>query len=417
MTLKVVTFGCRLNAYESELIKKSASEAGLNNSIIFNSCAVTSEAERQLKQAIRKARRENPDAQIIITGCAAQINPKKYAEMPEVNGVIGNEEKTCSTSYLKVASEPVLVNDIMSIKETALQLIDGFDDRARAFLQVQNGCNHRCTFCTIPFGRGNSRSVAIGEIVKQSQMLVSKGYKEIVLTGVDITDYGLDLPGTPKLGEMIKRLLTLVPDLPRLRLSSIDVAEIDSALLDLIAHEPRLMPHLHLSLQAGDNLILKRMKRRHSREQVIEFCHKVRKLRSDVVFGADIIAGFPTESDEMFTNTKNIIAEAGLTYLHVFPYSERQDTPAARMPQVEKKIRKERAKILRDYGAQMVAQHYQKQVGKTLEVIVENNNFARAADYSLVKLDQNAQCGELLLAKIESATDEHLIASSDNKQI
>lgn len=409
MSLEVITFGCRLNAYESELIKKSAAEAGLDNSIIFNSCAVTSEAERQLMQAIRKARRANPEANIIVTGCAAQIDPQKYARMPEVNSVIGNEEKTCSSSYLALNTEPILVNDIMSVKETALQLIDGFEDRARVFLQVQNGCNHRCTFCSIPFGRGNSRSVPIGEIVNQSRILVENGYKEIVLTGVDITDYGLDLPGTPKLGEMVKRLLTLVPNLPRLRLSSIDVAEIDASLLDLIAHEERLMPHLHLSLQAGDDMILKRMKRRHHRAQIIEFCHRVRKLREDVVFGADIITGFPTENEEMFANTRNIINEAGLTYLHVFPYSERKDTPAARMPQVAKPVRKERAKFLREIGEKMVANHYAGQVGKILEVIVENNNFARARDFSLVKIDADIECGELLKVQVTAATDKHLI--------
>lgn len=411
MTLEVITFGCRLNTYESEVIKKSASEAGLTNSIIFNSCAVTAEAERQLMQAVRKARRANPNAKIIITGCAAQIDPKKYADMPEVDGVIGNQEKTSVSSYLNILTEPILVNDIMSVKDTALQLIDSFDDRARAFLQVQNGCNHRCTYCTIPLGRGNSRSVPIGEIVKQTKILVERGYKEIVLTGVDITDYGLDLPGSPKLGEMIKRLLTLVPELPRLRLSSIDVAEIDPVLMDLIIHEQRIMPHLHLSLQSGDNMILKRMKRRHSREQTISFCDAVRSLRPDVLFGADIIAGFPTEDEEMFKRSVDIIEEAGLTWLHVFPYSERKETPASRMPQVQKHIRKERAKILREKGAKMVTAHYKKQIGKILEVVVENNNFARAQDFSLVKLSKEAQCGDLIKVKIASANQKYLEAA------
>jgi threonylcarbamoyladenosine tRNA methylthiotransferase MtaB len=409
MGVEVITFGCRLNSYESELIKKSAHDAGLAETIIFNSCAVTAEAERQLRQAIRKARRNNPDHKIIVTGCAAQINPQKYALMPEVDKVIGNEEKTLKISYLQIEQEKVLVNDIMSIKETALQLIDGMEGKARAFLQVQNGCNHRCTFCIIPYGRGNSRSIPIGEIVKQTQALVANGYKEIVLTGVDITDYGLDLPGQPKLGQMVKRLLNLVPELPRLRLSSLDVAEIDPELFELIITEPRLMPHIHLSLQAGDNMILKRMKRRHSREQIIEFCNKTKELNPHVVFGADIIAGFPTETEEMFENTVNIIDEAGLTFLHVFPYSERDDTPASRMPQVAKLVRKQRAAILRNIGKKKVVEHYKKQVGKTLEVIIENETLARAQDYSLVKVTQNLPCGTIHRVKIANFTDKWLI--------
>lgn len=411
MDVEVVTFGCRLNTYESELIKKSASAAGLTKTIIFNSCAVTAEAERQLRQAIRKAKRNKPDHRIIVTGCAAQIDPKKYTNMPEVDRVIGNEEKVSKDSYLPIEHEKVLVNDIMSIKETALQLIDGFDGKARAFLQVQNGCNHRCTFCIIPYGRGNSRSTPIGEIVKQTQKLVDNGYKEIVLTGVDITDYGLDLPGQPKLGQMVRRLLNLVPDLQRLRLSSLDVAEIDSELFEMIVSEHRLMPHIHLSLQAGDNMILKRMKRRHSREQVIDFCKRAKKLNPHVVFGADIIAGFPTETEEMFQNTVNIIEEAGLTFLHVFPYSEREDTPASRMPQVEKKVRKQRAAILRGIGQKKVEEHYKEQVGKTLEVIIENENMARAQDYSLVKMNQNLIAGTIQQAKIIDSNEKWLIAA------
>lgn len=406
--VEVVTFGCRLNAYESELIKKSATAAGLSNTIIFNSCAVTSEAERQLRQSIRKMKRANPLSKIIVTGCAAQINPQKYADMPEVDQVLGNEEKVKAKSYNFSTEEKILVNDIMSIKETALQLIDGVEGKARAFLQVQNGCNHRCTFCTIPYGRGNSRSVAIGEIVNQTRILVENGYNEIVLTGVDITDYGKDLPGQPTLGQMIKRLLALVPNLGRLRLSSIDVAEIDQDLFWLVEHEKRLMPHLHLSLQAGDNMILKRMKRRHSREQVIEFCAKARQLRPDVVFGADIIAGFPTETEEMFENSLKIVQEAGLTFLHVFPYSERDGTPAARMPQVEKKVRKERAKKLRDLGAQMVARHNANQIGKTLSVIIESNDTARAEDFSLVKLSTTLAAGMVIPFVVTSASGEYL---------
>lgn len=409
MTLEVVTFGCRLNSYESELIKKSATEAGLNNAIIFNSCAVTSESERQLRQAIRKARRDNPDVKIIVTGCAAQVNPDKYAQMPEVNQVLGNEEKSKAESYQPFKTEKILVNDIMSIKETAPQLIEGVEGRARAFLQVQNGCNHRCTFCIIPYGRGNSRSVGIGEIVAQCKTLIANGYNELVFTGVDITDYGKDLPATPTLGQMIRRVLNLVPELKRLRLSSIDVAEIDEDLLDLIENEPRLMPHLHLSLQAGDNMILKRMKRRHSREQVIDFCNKVKKLRPDVVFGADIIAGFPTETDEMFENSLKIVEEAGLTFLHVFPYSEREGTPASKMPPVEKKVRKERAKQLRKLGEIKVFEHYKKLIGKTISVIIEDQNTGRAEDFSHVRFEtQIGQIGEIKQAIVTEVTPKYL---------
>jgi threonylcarbamoyladenosine tRNA methylthiotransferase MtaB len=398
MTLEVVTFGCRLNSYESELIKKSASDAGLQNTIIFNSCAVTKEAERQLRQAVRKAKRANPDIKIIVTGCAAQISPEKYAQMPEVDKVIGNEEKTKSHSYSMVLpeEEKILVNDIMSVKETASQLVEGFDGKTRAFLQVQNGCNHRCTFCIIPYGRGNSRSVPIGEIVNQTKLLLDNGYMEIVLTGVDITDYGKDLPGTPTLGQMVKRLLSNVPNLPRLRLSSIDVAEIDDELFEIITTHPRFMPHLHLSLQAGDNMILKRMKRRHSREQVIEFCNKVRSVRPEVVFGADIIAGFPTEKEEMFQNTVNIVSEAGLTYLHVFPYSEREGTPAARMPQVAPQIRKERAKILRELSEKEVQKLCDSHVGKTLKVLTESEHVGRTEDYSLVNFSEPQKPGVII---------------------
>lgn len=411
MSVEILTFGCRLNSYESELIKKSAIEANVENTIIFNSCAVTSEAERQLKQAIRKAKRNHPDKKIIVTGCAVQVDAQKYLNMPEVDSVLGNEEKTKSDSYAKLATQNAIVNDIMAVKETALQLIDGFEHKARAFLQVQNGCNHRCTFCMIPYGRGNSRSVPIGEIVNQSKHLVNNGYNEIVLTGVDITDYGLDLPGSPSLGQMVRRLLNLVPNLPRLRLSSIDVAEIDDELFDLIVSEPRFMPHLHLSLQSGDDMILKRMKRRHTRAQILEFCSKVRSLRPDVAFGADIIAGFPTETEEMFLNTLNIVREANLVYLHVFPYSQRKDTPAARMPQVEKKIRKERAKILRELGEENLAIHLANQVGKVQSVIVENENFARAEDFSLVKLNSEFAAGSLQNVKITGSTNSHLIAA------
>lgn len=402
MTIEVVTFGCRLNTYESEVMRTNARAAGLENTIIFNTCAVTAEAERQARQAIRRARKEHPEAKIIVTGCSAQIKPEAYAEMEEVNHVIGNEEKLKAASYrdFTANSEKILVNDIMSVKETASHMVTSFDGRARAFVQVQNGCNHRCTFCIIPYGRGNSRSVPIGEIVTQTRMLVENGYKEIVLTGVDISDYGKDLPGSPTLGQMMRRLLTLVPELPRLRLSSIDAVEVDNDTFRLIAEEPRLMPHIHISLQAGDDMILKRMKRRHSRKDAVDFCHHVRKLRPDVVFGADIIAGFPTETEEMFVNTLDIVAEAGLTYLHVFPYSARTGTPAARMPQVANEVRKDRAARLRAQGEKQVSSFLASWVGKETSAIVENGNLARSDHFAPVTLERKCTNGELVRVKV-----------------
>jgi threonylcarbamoyladenosine tRNA methylthiotransferase MtaB len=355
---EVVTFGCRLNTYESQVMKDLAMQAGLDNAIIINTCAVTSEAERQARQTIRKLRRENPDAEIIVTGCGVQINPEKYADMPEVSRVIGNDEKMQAASYAKdIDHERVLVNDIMSVKETAAHLISGFDGKARAFVQIQNGCDHRCTFCTIPYGRGNSRSVPVGEIVNQIKILIENGYPEIALTGVDITAYGADLPGKPTLGQMVRRLLNLVPNLKRLRLSSLDPVEMDEDLWDLIATEPRLLPHLHMSLQAGDDMILKRMKRRHLRNDAIGFCKKARELRPDCVFGVDLIAGFPTETEEMFQNTLKIVEDCDLTFLHVFPYSPRPGTPAARMPQVTSSTIKERAALLREKGQHAIKAH------------------------------------------------------------
>lgn len=383
---RVVTFGCRLNIHESQVMKDHATKAGLNDAIIFNTCAVTSEAERQARQAIRRARRENPDAKIIVTGCAAQVNPKIFAGMPEVNQVIGNDLKLKAETWHQDATERVIVNDIMSVKETARHLISGFEGHARAFVQVQNGCDHRCTFCIIPFGRGNSRSVPMGEIVEQVKKLVAGGYNEVVLTGVDITSYGPDLPGQPKLGQMIRRLLALVPDLKRLRLSSLDPVEMDDDIWRLIAEEPRFMPHLHLSMQAGDDMILKRMKRRHLRHHLIEVCQKARSLRPDIVFGADIIAGFPTETDEMFENTFRAVEECDLTFLHVFPYSPRPGTPAAKMPQVDGAVRKLRAKRLRDLGAQQVEKHMQSLVGKTVPVLVEKDNKGRTEYFSEVTI-------------------------------
>jgi threonylcarbamoyladenosine tRNA methylthiotransferase MtaB len=416
MKQEVITFGCRLNTYESEVIKNNLVASGLDNVMVFNTCSVTKEAEKQARQAIRKAKRENPDVKIIVTGCSAQINPEQYAKMAEVDKVIGNEEKMKVESFnlnLSIdGTERVLVNDIMSITETASHLISSIEGRARAFVQVQNGCNHRCTFCIIPFGRGNSRSVPMGEVVAQVRKLVESGYNEVVLTGVDITDYGLDLPGTPTLGQMMKRLLSLIPELPRLRLSSVDVAEMDSDLYDLIAKEPRLMPHFHISLQAGDDMVLKRMKRRHTRNDVLQFVKKVREIRPDSVFGADIIAGFPTETDEMFTNTLNLVHEAGLQHLHVFPYSVREGTPAAKMPQVPSKIRKERAAQLRAAGEIELNKHLQSKINTQMNAIVEKEFFARGEDFSEIILDTEQKVGTIINVSIVSVENNKLISKA-----
>lgn len=406
---EVITFGCRLNIYESEIIKTNLAKSGSDNVVVFNTCAVTKQAEKQARQAIRKLRKSDPNKKIIVTGCAAQNSPEMFAKMPEVDKVIGNEEKL-SDKYYKFDSEKVIVNDIMSVKETANHLVTSFDGKARAFIQVQNGCDHRCTFCMIPFGRGNSRSVPIGVIVEQVRMLHAKGYKEIVLTGVDVTAYGADLPGAPTFAQMIKRLLSLVPELKRLRLSSIDVAEIDSDLFDLMANNKRLMPHFHISLQAGDDMILKRMKRRHNRKQVVEFCHALRKIRPDVSYGADIIAGFPTETDEMFENTRSLISEAGIQYLHVFPYSEREGTPAARMPQVPMNIRKERAAILRAEGTKELDKFFSKNLGSMVELLVENNNMAHSENFIPVKLEGEYASGQLINAQLVSVFPEYMLA-------
>ena len=406
--VKVITFGCRLNTYESEVMKDHAKKAGLNNAIIINTCAVTGEAERQARQTIRRARRENPDARIIVTGCAAQVNPDSFSSMPEVNQVIGNDLKLKAETWNPLTTERVRVNDIMAVKETASHMISGFDHHARAFVQVQNGCDHRCTFCIIPYGRGNSRSVAMGEIVDQVRKLVEGGYQEIVLTGVDITSYGPDLPGQPTLGQMTRRLLALVPDIKRLRLSSLDPVEIDEDLWRLIGEEPRMMPHLHLSMQAGDDMILKRMKRRHLRQDLFDVCRRARQLRPDMVFGADIIAGFPTETDEMFENTLNAVRECDVTFLHVFPYSPRKGTPAARMPQVDGAVRKERAKILRELGSQQVHKHLSGLVGKTLPVLVERNNKSRTEYFSEVLLDREMPLGKIVMVSMDAVEQEHI---------
>jgi len=421
---EVVTFGCRLNAYESEAIKEALKKTDQKNLIVFNSCAVTSQAESQLRNSIRKTRKENPEAKIVVTGCAAQIDPAKYAKMDEIDLVLGNVEKTDPQNYSKIGSEEVahqilqnqdsdiahkdrlffesrkesaeflsenetskiVVNDIMSVKDTAPQLVSYFEEKTRAFLEIQNGCNHRCTFCIIPFGRGNSRSVSFGDIVSKIKILVEAGHKEIVLTGVDISGYGEDLAVPITLSQMIKRLLKLVPNLPRLRLSSIDVAEIDEDMVDLIANETRFMPYLHLSVQSGDDMILKRMKRRHNRQQVLDFCHKMRKLRPDITFGSDIIAGFPTETDEMFENSVNLIKEAGIIFNHIFPYSIRQGTPAAKMPQVDGRVVKERAKILRQTSQQQLRQFLEQQVGKVMRVITQKGNIAKTENFLDVKI-------------------------------
>lgn len=393
---QLVTFGCRLNTYESEVMRAHAKGAGLEDAIIFNTCAVTKEAERQARQAIRRARKDNPNARIIVTGCSAQIDPGKYAAMPEVDRVIGNDLKLKAETWGAPAEEKILVNDIMAVTETAGHLLQGFEDQTRAFIQVQNGCDHRCTFCIIPYGRGPSRSVPVGVIAEQVRALVEAGYKEVVMTGVDVTSYGPDLPGQPTLGQMIRRVLALVPELPRLRLSSLDPVEIDEDLWRLIAEEPRLMPHLHLSLQAGDDMILKRMKRRHLREDVIKMCGRAKKDRPDMAFGADIIAGFPTETEEMFMNTVRIVQECDLTFLHVFPYSEREGTPAAKMPPVPPAERKERAARLRVLGEEQMKKFLQDNTGRNLRVLVEKGNMGRAENFAPFRFDAPVEPGSLL---------------------
>lgn len=391
-------------------MRDHARNAGLDDAIIFNTCAVTKEAERQARQAIRRARRENPDAKIIVTGCASQINPEGYGAMEEIDQIIGNDLKLKADSWGGEAEHArILVNDIMSVTETASHLIEGFEDKSRAFLQVQNGCDHRCTFCIIPYGRGNSRSVPIGVIAEQVQTLVKQGYNEIVFTGVDVTSYGADLPGTPSLGQMIRRVLALVPELPRVRLSSLDPVEIDDDLWRLIEEEPRLMPHLHLSLQAGDDMILKRMKRRHLRQDVIDVCKRARDLRPDMVFGADIIAGFPTESEEMFENSLKIVEECDITYLHVFPYSERDGTPAARIPnQVPVPERKSRAARLRGLGEQQVQSLLERNSGKNMCVLVEKGGMGRGENFLSVHLPQDCAVGSLINIKTQSVDGQAL---------
>ncbi len=393
MSVDIVTFGCRLNAYELEVIRHEAGVAGLNDAVVVNTCAVTAEAVRQARQTIRRIKREHPDARIVVTGCAAQTEPDEFAAMAEVDRVIGNEEKLQAASWaqtraalLSPSADKVAVGDIMAVMRQRPHAVDGLERHTRAFVQVQNGCDHRCTFCIIPFGRGNSRSLPMHEVVAQARRLCGNGYREIVLTGVDITSYGSDLAGAPRLGTLVKQILKEIPELSRLRLSSIDSVEADGDLLDALANEPRLMPHLHLSLQAGDDLILKRMKRRHSRQDAIAFCDQVRRLRPDVAFGADIIAGFPTETDDMFTRSLDLVDECGLTQLHVFPFSPRPGTPAARMPQVDGVIVKERARRLREKGEAALRRHLDRELGVRRRVLTERGGIGHTEQFLAVRL-------------------------------
>jgi len=424
MSVDVVTFGCRLNSYEAEVIRREAGAAGVADAVVVNTCAVTAEAVRQARQTIRRLKRERPSSRIIVTGCAAQIEPETFAAMGEVDRVIGNEEKlqasawAATRAYLARPSgfrtdgeEKIVVNDIMAVTETAPHLIEAMEGRARAFVQIQNGCDHRCTFCIIPYGRGNARSVPMGEVVGQARRLAENGYREIVLTGVDLTSYGSNLPGRPKLGRLVKQVLKHVPDLQRLRLSSIDSVEADDDLLDALASESRLMPHLHLSLQAGDDLILKRMKRRHLRADAIAFCERVRSLRPDVVFGGDIIAGFPTESEEMFARSLALVDECGLTHLHVFPFSPRPGTPAARMPQMRRDVIKQRARRLREKGADALRRHLDGQIGARHRVLTESCELGRTEQFTQVRLAAPTEPGIVLDIVVAGHDGEKLIAA------
>ncbi|MDC7682658.1 tRNA (N(6)-L-threonylcarbamoyladenosine(37)-C(2))-methylthiotransferase MtaB [Asticcacaulis sp. BYS171W] len=411
--VEVVTFGCRLNSYESELIRKTAANDGLDGAIIFNTCAVTGEAVRQARQAIRRARKENPDAKLIVTGCAAQTDPDTFATMGEVDFIIGNGDKSTAGAYaLTPDSARIAVNDIFSVRETAGHLIDGLKDRARAYVEVQNGCDHRCTFCIIPYGRGNSRSAAAGDVVGQISRLVDEGYNEVVLTGVDLTSWGNDLPGTPQLGNLVGRILKHVPDLKRLRLSSIDAAEIDDSLMRLFAEEERLAPYLHLSLQHGDDLILKRMKRRHLRADAIKLVQQVRALRPDVAFGADMIAGFPTETEEHFANSVALVDECDLAFLHVFPYSPRPQTPAAKIPQLPRPLIKDRAARLRAKAGEALVRHLDRQVGREISAVVEKDGFARAADFTEVLFEGTATIGGIAHLRVTGHDGKRAIATS-----
>ena len=424
MSVDVLTFGCRLNTYESEVIRRHAVAAGLADVVVVNTCAVTAEAERKARQAIRRAKRERPQARIIVTGCAAQTNPGQFALMAEVDRVIGNDDKIAGEAWIAArealarppdfgieAEQKIVVNDIMSVKETAAHLIEGVEGKSRAYVQVQNGCDHRCTFCIIPFGRGNSRSVPMGEVVTQVRRLADNGYREVVLTGVDLTSYGTDLPGAPKLGTLVRQILRHVRTLARLRLSSLDCVEIDDELFAAFAEEPRLMPHLHLSLQAGDDLILKRMKRRHSRAAAVALCERLRRLRPGMVFGADIIAGFPTEDEAMFARSLDLVGDCGLTYLHVFPYSPRPGTPAARMPQVPREIAKDRARRLREAGDAALRRYLDGEIGARRSVLTETNDSGRSEHFTAVRFDRPVEPGIVVDAEVIGHDGRRLIAA------
>jgi len=419
---KVITLGCRLNAYESDVIAQNARDMGDKGAVVINTCAVTNDAVADSRRQVRKAKRDNPNARIIVTGCAAQINPAMFADMGEVDQVLGNHEKMNPMSFGPDApSERIRVNDIMSVRETAPQFMgsenarpSNFENlksqsRSRAFLQVQNGCNHRCTFCIIPYGRGNSRSVPAGEVVGSVKSLVRQGYNEVVLTGVDLSSWGSDLPATPPLGDLVRRILKLVPELPRLRLSSIDPAEVDEVLFTLLTTDARMSPYLHLSLQSGDDMILKRMKRRHTRAEAIDLCEQLRAARPEFTFGADIIAGFPTEDDAMFENSLSIISEIGIPWLHVFPFSPREGTPAAKIPPVNGTIVKARAKTLREAGAVIKTAHLQNRIGEEDVALFEETGLGRLPDFSMVKVDNPAAAGSLAHIRITDASPEHLI--------
>jgi threonylcarbamoyladenosine tRNA methylthiotransferase MtaB len=418
MSVEVVTFGCRLNAAESEVIRREAERAGFADTLVVNTCAVTAEAVRQARQTIRALRRERPQSKIVVTGCAAQTEPQTFIAMTEADCVLGNAEKLSPAGWLQaraafdVGNTPkAIVNDIMLVRESASHLMEAFAGHTRAFVQVQNGCDHRCTFCIIPYGRGNSRSVPMGAVVDDARRLVENGYCEIVLTGVDVTSYGTDLPGAPKLGALVKQILKHVPELKRLRLSSIDSVEADRDLLDAFAGDARLMPHLHLSLQSGDDLILKRMKRRHLRRDAIAFCEQIRRLRPDTVFGADLIAGFPTETEDMFRRSLDLVEKCGLTHLHVFPFSPRPGTPAARMPQLAHAEIKDRARRLRERGALALTQHLDGEVGTTRRVLTESHGIGRTEQFTPVKLAADAERGNIVDMKISAHDGKHLLAA------
>ncbi len=415
--LDIITFGCRMNTYESEVMRQHAEAAGLTDAVIINSCAVTGEAERQARQTIRKMRRERPKAKIIVTGCAAQVNPDAFAAMEEVDHVIGNDLKMKPEAYRSLEGERVRLSDIQKVKDAAGHLVHGFEGVWRGFVQVQNGCNHRCTFCIVPFGRGPSRSVPVEAVVEQVRTLVEKGYREIAFTGVDITAYGADLPDKTTLGGMVRRVLDDVPELPRVRLSSLDLLEVDEDLWQLIADEPRLMPHLHISMQAGDDMVLKRMRRRHLSDDIRKFCERARTLRPDVTFGADIIAGFPTETEDMFAHTINLVEACGLTWLHVFPYSARSGTPASKMPMVDMAVRRARAARLRKLGETAVTRHLDALTGQKLEVLVEQDGLGRTPTFAEVKLPFAAKVGSIVIVEIVSRDGQRAVAKKPQESV